>query len=115
MARALDHSVHYTITSMNVTLVTALLALAPMCALFFGSAVMFFREKRVSSLLQLVGAGCLAVVVLAHICEALHLVPWMHWGDEHSLGHYVDFGSAILGLTLFPLGYLLHALTKAEA
>src|SRR5262249_31300383 len=38
-----------------------------------------------------------------------------HWGDEHSVGHYLDFGSAILGLTLFPLGYLLHVLTKADA
>jgi hypothetical protein len=36
----------------------------------------------------------------------------MHWGLEHSLGHYLDFWSAVLGLTLFPIGYLLHALTK---
>jgi hypothetical protein len=107
--------VHYTITGMNVTLVTALVALAPVCMLFFGSAVMFFREKRLPSLLQLLGAGCLVVVVLAHICEALHLFPWMHWGDEHSVGHYLDFVSAILGLTLFPLGYLLHVITKADA
>jgi len=55
------------------------------------------------------------VVVLAHICEALHLFPWMHWGDEHSVGHYLDLASAILGFTLFPLGYLLHVLTKADA
>jgi len=99
---------------MNVTLVTALVALAPVCMLFSGAAVVFFSEKRVSSLLQLLGAGCLTVVVLAHICEALHLFPWMHWGDEHSVGHYLNFGSAILGLTLFPLGYLLHALTTAD-
>jgi hypothetical protein len=100
---------------MNVTLVTALLALAPACILFFGSAVMFFREKRVPSFLQLLGAGCLVVVVLAHICEALHLFPWMHWGDEHSVGHYLDFVSAILSVTLFPLGYLLHVITKTDA
>jgi succinate dehydrogenase/fumarate reductase cytochrome b subunit len=99
---------------MNVPLVTALVALAPVCMLFFGSAAMFFREKRAPSFLQLIGAGCLMVVVLAHICEALHLFPWMKWGDEHSVGHYLDFGSAIFGLTLFPLGYLLHVLTKAD-
>jgi hypothetical protein len=34
----------------------------------------------------------------------------MHWGDTHSVGHYLDFASAVLGLTLFPIGYLLHAL-----
>jgi hypothetical protein len=100
---------------MNVTLVTALVALAPVCMLFFGSTVMFFRGKSAPSFLQLLGAGCLVVVVLAHICEALHLFPWMHWSDEHSLGHYLDFVSAILGLTLFPLGYLLHVITKTDA
>ena len=105
---------YYTISDMNVTLATALVALGPVCMLFSGSAVMFFREKRVSSFLQLLGAGCLTVVVLAHICEALHLFPWMHWGDEHSVGHYLNFGSAILGLSLFPLGYLLHVLTAAD-
>jgi hypothetical protein len=106
---------YYMIIGMNITLVTALVALAPVCMLFSGSAVMFFREKRVPSFLQLLGAGCLGVVVLAHICEALDLFPWMHWGDEHSVGHYLDLGSAILGLTLFPLGYLLHVLTKVGA
>ena len=60
------------------------------------------------SCLQLIGAGCLVVVVLTHVCEALHLFPWMHWGDEHSIGHYVDLGGAVLGLALFPVGYLLH-------
>ena len=97
---------------MNVTLVKAMVALVPAAMLLSGSAVVFLREKMVSSLLQLLGAACLMVVVLAHICEALHLFPGMHWGDEHSVGHYLDLGSAVLSLTLFPLGYLLQALTK---
>jgi hypothetical protein len=65
--------------------------------------------------LQILGAGCLVVVVLTHICEALHLFPWMDWGLEDSVGHYVDLSSAVLGLTLFPVGYLLHALTGQRA
>jgi predicted Na+-dependent transporter len=69
----------------------------------------------VCSLLQLLGAGCLVVVVLTHLSEALHLFSWMRWGDEHSVGHYLDFVSAVLGLTLFPIGYLLGALTKRHA
>ncbi len=81
------------------------------CVLFSGSAILFFRGRTLWSFLQLVGAGCLIVVVLAHISEALHLFPWMHWGLRHSVGHYVDFWSAALGLTLFPAGYLLDALT----
>jgi len=38
----------------------------------------------------------------------------MGWGNKSSLGHYVDLVSAVLGLTLFPAGYLLAALAKAE-
>jgi hypothetical protein len=63
----------------------------------------------------MLGAGCLVMVVLAHLCEALDLFPWMQWASEHSAEHYLDLGSALLGLTLFPVGYLLHALTKRHA
>ena len=38
------------------------------------------------SFLQLVGAGCLVIVVLAHVFEALHLFPLMRWGQEQSIG-----------------------------
>ncbi len=95
---------------MNVTLLKGLVALAPVCMLFSGSLVLFFRGKTVSSALQLLGAGCFIVVVLTHICEALNLRPWMLLGLEHSVGHYLDLGSAVLGLALFPVGYLIHAL-----
>lgn len=63
-------------------------------------------------MLQVVGAACLVIVVLTHFSEALHLFPWMHWGDRHSVGHYLDLGSAVFGLTLFPAGYLLDVLAK---
>jgi hypothetical protein len=97
---------------MNVILLKALVALVPVFMLFSGSVVLFFREQSVCSFLQLLGAGCLVVVILTHVFEALHLFPWMHWGLKHSIGHYLDFWSAVLGLTLFPTGYLLNALTK---
>jgi hypothetical protein len=97
---------------MNATLPKALIAFVPAGMLLSGSAILFFRGKSGCSLLQLLGAACLMMVVLTHVCEALHLFPWMQWGLEHSVGHYLDFGSAVAGLTLFPIGYLLHALTK---
>jgi hypothetical protein len=50
------------------------------------------------------------VVVVAHMCEALQLHPWMRWGEERSAGHFLDLAGAALGVTLFPLGYLLQAL-----
>ena len=80
---------------------------------WFGSFA--YQRKNDYSFLQLLGAGCLMVVVLAHICEALHLFPWMRWGSEHSVGHYLDLWSAVLGFTLFPVGYLLHAVMKQQA
>lgn len=97
---------------MNVTLLKALIALLPVGMLFWGSVVLFSRGKSGRSFLQLVGTSCLMLVVLTHVSEALHLFPWMHWGAEHSVGHYVDFWSAVIGLTLFPIGYLLQTLTK---
>ena len=100
---------------MNAALFKGLVALVPPTILFSGSVVLFFRGKTVCSLLQILGAGCLVLVVLTHVCEALHLFPWMQWGLEQSVGHYLDFWSAVLGLTLFPLGYLYHALTKRQA
>jgi hypothetical protein len=68
---------------MNVTLLKALIALLPACMLFSGSLVLFARRRTVWSLLQVLGAGCLVVVVLTHICEALQLLPWMHGGLAH--------------------------------
>jgi hypothetical protein len=100
---------------MNATILKALGGLVPASMLLSGSALIYFRGKTVSCLLQLAGAGGLVVVVLAHVCEALGLFPWMHWGLEHSVGHYLDFCGAVLGVTLFPLGYMLHALTKRSA
>ena len=58
----------------------ALVALLPTCMLFSGSVVLFARRKTVRTLLQLLGAGCLVVVALCHVCEGLHLFPWMQWG-----------------------------------
>jgi hypothetical protein len=95
---------------MNPAPLKALLALLPACLLLLGSAITFFRSKTVPLFLQLVGATALVVVVLTHVCEALHLFPGMHWGMERSVGHYLDLASAVLGLALFPTGYLFQAL-----
>jgi hypothetical protein len=88
----------------------SLIALLPVSILFYVSMGMYVRSKTAGSLMQLFGAGALVIVVLTHVCEALHFFPWMHWGLEHSVGHYLDLWSAILGLTLVPFGYLLNLL-----
>ncbi len=84
----------------------------PLFALFWGSALLFAKEKSKWSFVQVIGTRCLVIVVLTHICEARGLFPWMHLGLKHSAGHYLDFWSCVLGLTLFPVGYLFHALMK---
>jgi hypothetical protein len=95
---------------MNATSLRALVALVPASMLLCGSVLLFRRGHSVWLLAQMIGAGCLTVVVLTHIAEGLHVLPSMQWGLEHSKGHYLDLVSALLAFTLFPLGYLLYAL-----
>jgi hypothetical protein len=100
---------------MNFTLLKALLALLPALVLFFGALVLFVRGKAFCFFVQLFGAGCLVVAPMTHVFEALHVFPGMQWGLEHSAGHYLDLCGAAVGLTLFPIGYLLYAITERHA
>src|SRR2546428_4946959 len=90
------------IPTLLVGLVVSVLAFM----IFSASASSFSSGKSVWSFLQLFGAACLLVVGLCHICEAVDLFPWMHWGSQRSVGHYLDLSSCVLGLTLFPAGYI---------
>ena len=63
---------------MNAALFRAL-ALLPASLLLSGSIIMFFRGKTQVLFMQLVGAGCMVVVVITHMCEALHLVRGTFW------------------------------------
>jgi hypothetical protein len=99
---------------MNATLAKALITAVPLSALFTYSALIFVRRKTPPAALQLFGAGCLMIVVFAHVCEALQLFPSMHWGEEHSVGHYLDLTGAVLGLIFFPLGFFLSAFTNPK-
>jgi amino acid permease len=96
--------------TMNDVVLKPFVALIPACVLFAGSAIIFLRRKTMSSFFQLLGAAALVVVVLAHVLETLRVWPQMGWGFQSSVGHYLDLLCAILGVTLFSLGYLMHAL-----
>jgi hypothetical protein len=95
---------------MNAASLKSLFALVPGCLLLLGSGIKFGGAKTLASGMQLVGASAIVLVVLTHICEAQHLFPSMHWGMEHSAGHYLDLVSAFIGLAFFPAGYLLEAI-----
>jgi hypothetical protein len=56
-----------------MTLLRALVALVPAGMLLLGSATLLFRRSSLPALLQLLGSGAIVAVVLAHLCEALHL------------------------------------------
>jgi hypothetical protein len=92
----------------------ALVALVPALVRLAGSALLLSKVRSMAALLQLLGAACLVVVVLTHICEALGLLRWMGCGLPDSVGHYLDLGSVVLGFTLFPIGYLWHALSPEK-
>ena len=95
---------------MNYALLKVFAALIPVSALFTGSAIIWLRKKSISSFLQFLGATGLVIVILTHVFEALRLFGSMGWGAQHSVGHYLDLSCAILGVTLFSLGYLIHAI-----
>lgn len=95
---------------MNQTLLKALMLLLP-TDLVFAYCLVLMRRKIPWSRLQLIGAACLLVVVFTHICEALSLFSWMQWGAQHSIGHYLDLSSAVLGVTLVPAGYVVRLMT----
>ena len=100
--------------SPNLALLKALagvLLVGVLCA----SSTLAYRKKRIwSSAFQLAGACFLLVVVAIHICEALHLLPWIDWGAANSAGHYLDLVCAIAGLTLLSIGFLLRVIKIAN-
>lgn len=56
----------------------------------------------------LIGAFSLTMVVCTHLCEGLHILAFMHWGEPHSAGHYLDLSNAALALALLPVGFVLR-------
>lgn len=63
-----------------------------------------------SRLILAAGSVCLAVVVLTHVAEALHLFPGMGWGLPNSPGHYLDLCSAIGAATLLVTAGVLRVM-----
>ena len=57
--------------------------------------------------LLLLGLACLAVVVLSHVAEKLHVFPGMGWGLPDSPGHYLDLISAVLGTAFLIAGIIV--------
>jgi len=93
---------------MNSTLVKALLAFVPASGLLVYSVIAFAKHPRLPASFQLLGSGCLVIVVLTHVCEALGLFPSMRFGEPDSAGHYIDLAASVLSVILLPAGFLLR-------
>jgi succinate dehydrogenase/fumarate reductase cytochrome b subunit len=89
-------------------LTKALVLFVPV-SLLLAYSIAEFGRHRTPSLLQILGAACLVVVVLTHIAEALRL-SGVGWGEPHSVGHYLDLTSAVLGVTLLAIAVVLRLL-----
>lgn len=86
--------------------VTLLIVSSIVGLLLVWSAISFLRNRTLWRFVQLTGAAFLTITVFAHICEELNLLPAMRWGAPDSMGHYLDLFSAVVGISLFVLGYL---------
>ena len=96
---------------MGGTLVKAIIDLLLMgiLSVFVGRAFLWTRAT--GSLLELIGIAGLGVLGVTHLCEALHILPFMHWGIEGSPGHYLNLTSLAVAL-LLPIGYVLNRRNK---
>jgi hypothetical protein len=96
-------------------LLRAAVAFVPVSALFAYSGVLLAKHRTVASLIQLLGAATLMTMVGTHVAEGLHVFPAMRWGQPASPGHYLDLSSALLGVTLTLIGYILHRRGRLSA
>jgi hypothetical protein len=90
----------------NPTLAWAVIALVLAGSVCVVTGRAFRRTRALGSLFETIGAAGLAVLGVTHLCEALHLLPWMQWGMEGGPGHYLNLASLAVAITLLPLGYL---------
>lgn len=100
---------------MNAILIKALAVFVVAGAVFAVTASRHLKTRSLASLLQLVGAGLWIVVALVHVCEGLGVFPWMDWGQEHSVGHYLDLGSALLGTCMLAIGFGLEIVARRRS
>jgi hypothetical protein len=92
---------------MNLAVLKGILALAATSTLLAGLAIRYRRRGTIGVLLQLLGAACFVVVALAHVFEAFAIVSALGWGQLRSIGHYIDFGATVLGVTFLVVGVIV--------
>ena len=80
---------------------------------FLGVSVSVLMTRRgVSSVLLALGCGSFAVMALTHVFEAYSLLPRLGWGKPHTVGHFIDLITALLGITLVGASFLLRSVQR---
>ena len=95
---------------MSATLIKSVIVFIPAVMLLFGATLLFRKDRRASSLMQLLGAMSFSARHLRPYSRGSSVVspPWVGARNIASVITSI-LPSATLGTTLFPLGYLLHA------
>lgn len=76
-----------------------LIAIATVVGAIICASVWQLSKQRIAwRFVQLIGTAFLGVVVLTHVAERFSLFPMMGWGRPNTVGHYLDFTSAAVGL-----------------
>ena len=94
--------------------IKALLALAVGTALLVWSLRRLWHSPSLGVLLLSIGAVAILGVAGAHICEVFRFFPAMGWGEQHSVGHYIDFVSATFAATLLPFGFVVTVFRRVR-
>jgi hypothetical protein len=55
------------------------------------------RHRSFPAVLFVGAASCFTVVAIAHLFEAFSILPVAGWGQQRSVGHYIDLSAAVLG------------------
>jgi hypothetical protein len=98
---------------MNAILGKAILVVVLMGSVCVITGRTYVRTRATGALLEAIGAAGLAMLGVTHLCEGLHILPWMRWGIDGSPGHYLNLASVAIGLTLLPIGYVLARRQRA--
>src|ERR1700757_156777 len=65
----------------EMEIVKSVIALVPASLLLCGSVALFRTAQSMWVSFQLIGSLFFLIVVFAHMCEALGILNWMHWGS----------------------------------
>lgn len=94
--------------------VPGILALAATLAAFAGAAVLYRKRRTIDSLLLLLGVACFVMMALTHVFESFAIFPALGWGQPRSIGHYIDLGAVVLGVTFVFASLLLIYARRAS-